>query len=541
MTLASLGVTTCYYVSAAGSDTSYDGTTETVSGSHGPWQHAPGMPNCTGNCGTLWSGTVLAGTGIILRGGDTWHEGNSSASPYTGGTWGWNNPPGPAGTSAHPIYVGVDKAWYSGGSWARPTLTWDNPTSTSQALRSCTYPSNNVIDFSGGAYFIFDNFELTGVCTTSANWNAVYVSYGSMSGAVYFYNLYIHGWTHVGFPNPNNCTQNSTCMGAFRGSVNNSPPGDTLLYDVVDGSDSDPVPMEFCYCGGWSIAYSLFNYGSQFITRDQHLFHDSAITNFVDNGHANVMESVGDDPGPSNSYAIYDSVFAHLYVNTTVYSNVCFWPYPPVGSTLYWFDNVVYDVGACEFFNVGQNGSNQGAVDIFNSTFQNNHRTDGGGNSFSCSATGNTDPYTNANIHFISSDVSSIYSSNCSGKGTDTTSLLMTNATATADGYTSSQTYAFSPTSSDSPTVGRGTNRQAAMCGALTTAAGTDPTLSNAATACQSDTTYACTYNTSNHTMSCPARVAAARPASGAWDIGAYQFSNADPPAPPSDLTAAPQ
>jgi hypothetical protein len=213
-------------------------------------------------------------------------------------------------------------------------------------------------------------------------------------------------------------------------------------------------------------------------------------------------------------------------VNTTVNSNVCFWPSPAVGSTLYWYNNLAYDVGPCELFNIGQNYSDQGTVSIFNSTFQMNHRTDGGTNSFSCSATGNVDPYTNANIHFISSDVSSIYSGNCSGKGTDTKSLLVTNAAATTAGYTGSQTFAFSPTSAGSPTVGTGANGTGTFCAALATAAATDPTLADAARACQYGTTLGCTYDASTHTMVCPVINPAARPATGAWDVGAYQYLN---------------
>ena len=158
----------------------------------------------------------------IFRGGDTWHFGNSSASPYAGGnSFGL---PGGGGTSAYPIYFGVDQSWYSGGSWARPIFTEDNPPSTSQKLSSCTFPTgSDLINFGGGKYFIVDNLELTGACTTSAYWNFTYVNYGSLSGYANFYNLYIHGWSHVGFPNPNNCTNSSTCMSAFRGGVNTLP------------------------------------------------------------------------------------------------------------------------------------------------------------------------------------------------------------------------------------------------------------------------------------------------------------------------------
>jgi hypothetical protein len=392
-----------------------------------------------------------------------------------------------------------------------------------------------MVDIIYEEFVIFDNFELTGLCESDLGGTANdhYFDYGSSQGPITLTNNYIHGWTHVAFANPQNpigsCTSSTVCLNlaAFYGSViSGGPPDDTIMYDVVDGSDSDPVAMQFCYCGFWNVAYSYFSGGSQLITRDQHLFHDSTITNFVDNGHANVMESVGDTPGPSNAYAIYNNVFDTIYVSPYLNSNVVFWPYPPVGSTLYWFNNVVYNVGPGEFFNMGQNNSDEGNFAIFNNTFQVNHRTDGGWDGISCSATGNADPFTNANNLYITSDSSSFYSSNCSGKGTDTTSLLMTNATATSGGYASSGTYAYSPTSSSSRTVGVGTNEVKSFCSALSTAASTDSTLSDAATGCLSDTRYACAYNSANHTVTCPGRTAVARPSSGNWDIGAYQFSN---------------
>ena len=177
--------------------------------------------------------------------------------------------------------------------------------------------------------------------------------------------------------------------------------------------------MEFCYCGAWRVAFSYFNNGSQFITRNQNSFHDSAILNFVDNGHANVMESVGDAPGPSNAYAIYNNIFGHLYASSATTSNVGFWPSRPVGSTEYWFNNIVYDAGPMEFFNIGLNGQNEGTIAIFNNTFQFNHRTDGGADGISCSATGNAAPYVSGNNHFMSDDVGTVggmYAGNCSGR-----------------------------------------------------------------------------------------------------------------------------
>jgi hypothetical protein len=54
VTLASLGVTNCYYVSAqAGASDSNNETTEALRGFH-----APHMPNCSGICATVQNATM---------------------------------------------------------------------------------------------------------------------------------------------------------------------------------------------------------------------------------------------------------------------------------------------------------------------------------------------------------------------------------------------------------------------------------------------------------------------------------------------------
>ena len=69
-TLASFGITNCYYISkSAGSDTNA-GTSE---GS--PWAHLPGMPSCSNVCASAVptsNNNAAPGTGFILKGGDTW-------------------------------------------------------------------------------------------------------------------------------------------------------------------------------------------------------------------------------------------------------------------------------------------------------------------------------------------------------------------------------------------------------------------------------------------------------------------------------------
>ena len=314
VTLASLGITNCYYVAANGSD-SNSGTTESA-----PWAHAPYMPNCSGNCLTVQK-AFAPGIGIIFRGGDTWHFGDGARATSTGGTLNFNansppNFPYVQGTAAHPIYYGVDQTWYSGSSWARPIFTGDNPTSTT-AVSSCAYTNldvNGMVNLLSQAYYILDNFEMTGVCMSSVNNSTMaYLQYGGISGPIWFYNLYFHGWTHTVFGNPNSpvtCTPTTVCTGphAFYGYYEGTIPStgaERIKYNIVDGSDSDPTGGNICYCGSWDVAYNYFTNATQNLVRQPHTWHDNVMEYFNDNGHANMLESVG-DVGPVT--AVYNNI-----------------------------------------------------------------------------------------------------------------------------------------------------------------------------------------------------------------------------------------
>ena len=547
VTLSSLGVNSCYYIAANGSD-SNNGLSEAA-----PWAHAPGMPNCSGNCATVagvCGSNNCTGTGFIFRGGDTWHFG-ATTNPSSGGTL--TSAGGTGGTLANPIYFGVDQSWYTGGSWVRPIWTGDNPTCgatrsncTSGSIgsyhlsqyyvASCANQigtSNIFVNIAGASHMMFDNFEMTGLCQSAPGQpggHDQYFSYGS-SGDIKYLNLYIHGWTHLRFADVNgggNCNGSNVCFNLmiFAGGHHQAP-DDVHRYEVVDGADSDPIAAMVCYCDFWDVAYGYYGNHSGVITRFQHLYHDNLYEYWYENGHGNVMESVGDASGTN---AFYNNVTRHI--NTTNDpGDPMYWPYPPPGTTLYWFNNLSYDVTNMEYFNVGQNPpetAGQGPIVAFNNTFQANAP---GGGIFSCATTYPMQLIA-ANNHYIT-EASTGFCTNPPSGSTDTTSLTMKNAIATADGYTSSENYSFSPISSSSPTVGKGTN-SAAFCEALNTAS-----LTAAASACQSDTSYSCSYNNSNHTISCPARTVNARPGNGNWDIAAYEYGNAPPPPnPPTGLAA---
>jgi len=539
-TLSALGITNCYFIAASGSD-SNAGTSEAT-----PWLHMPFTNSCSNNCSTVQNlvshnSTALAGTGFIFRGGDTWHFGNSSASPYTGSTLQMNYFNGPSGTAGHPIYYGVDPTWYSGGSWARPIFTGDNPTSTSTTLTSCPYQTppganapatNDLISIAGDSYVTFDNFELTGLCESDLNdtKDDAYVNYGSATGPV-FTNLYIHGWTHVAFSN--GCSATQVCFNIKAMAGSGGPPGDTIAYCVIDGSDSDPSAAGIFFIGFWNAYGNVFRYMGQGIYRDLHVYHDNLLEDWDSAGdgaaHSNVFESDGEYPtGPD---VVYNNIFRHICTPFQNCGTQAFWPSPPVGLTEYWFNNIAYDFqSGIEYWAVGQNTIDQGPLVLFNNIWENS-----GTGVFSCPSS-YAHPLTLVNNFYINEG--SPYAM-CTSQITETTELTLTHATATSDGYTASETYAYSPTSGSSPTVGAGTNegsQNAAYCSALL--ASSDPLVQAAGTACQSGTGYACTYNSGNHTVSCPAMTAVARPSTGKVDIGAYQFGDPAPPQPPTNVQA---
>jgi hypothetical protein len=498
--------------------------------------------------------------GFIFRGGDTWHFGNSSASPYAGvvSTCAINGTVAAGlclddinATSTNMIYYGVDPGWPSSG-WTRPILTADNPlcnastangttcVSTTDTygqpsfyVSSCPYQvgnSNNLVDVGYSKYIILDNFELTGLCqnhTGQPGGDDTYVRYGSAQAPLTFTNLYIHGASHLRFQalNGANCT-GLVCTNtfAFQGSVNNGTVGETVQNNVVDFADSDPGGQGLCFGGFYSVAYNVFRYTTQCIPNSLHLFHDNLYEYFFENGHSNMLEDTWETTGAN---AVYNNVFRHIETYVTSGGGVALWPAPPASTTDYFFNNLFYDVGSLEYVNFGGTAGNnaQGNYTYFNNTFQTNNSQP----ILRCSNYSNG-TMTDANNHFIDDGTPYLQ---C-GALTTRTSLLMSNATATKGSYTSSQTTAYSPTSSGSPTVGAGTNAYSGYCGALSTAG-----LSAAAIACQSDTTYSCTYNTTNHGVSCPSQTTNARPPSGAWDIGGWEYNSQNQPLnPPTGLTA---
>jgi hypothetical protein len=579
VTLASLGVTTCYYVSASGSD-SNDGLTEAT-----PWLHAPQMPNCSANCATVQnqSGGIPPGTGIITRGGDTWHFGTNTGA-FAGGKWDFHSGQGPNGTAAHPIYVGNDKSWFSGGSWTRPLLTGDNPLCNASLVNGTTcltaalggagivqYYVPSCITISGGndffglankQFYIIDNFEMTGLCqatTGQPQHNDTYFDFAALNGAMWFINNYEHGFTHLQFSGPNGSCS-GVCFDAAvmqGGTATPTVRGESMLLNVADFSDSDGAAMAYGYSGfGYQTAYSVIIGTSQFISARNHLFHDNLYCYFYENGHSNLMES---DPQSdwNGVNAIYNNHFCHVE-DSGATGGVGIDTSPPSTASQYFFNNVGDHIGNLNvWYALGNhNAGNEGQRFVFNNTTDKTFAQA----AYICSDVAGQAayPFTLKNEHLIDDSApmsaSCVSPTNIAAQGNctstancDSTSLGQTHAQANAnssphfDQYNASQAFVYSPVAATNSTVGAGVD-ESSLCAALATAAVSDPSLADAAAACGSDTRYACTYTTSNHTVTCPARTALARPT--VRDIGAYQSgsSSQQPPSAPTSIpfTAVP-
>jgi hypothetical protein len=505
VTLSSLGVTSCYYFSKSMGSDSNAGTTESNAQAH-----LPGMPSYTGKI------TPAAGQGFILRGGDTWTA--SDLDLY----WQWT------GRSGSPIYIGVDLNWYSGGSWTRPVFTCGGA--------SCSYTQNGnamYTDQAGIQYITVDNIEWKGLYSSTAGYPNYFSIYGSNNN---FERNYVHGWVHAsagsGTQDNSAAFAPSQCCG---GGL-----ADKFLFNVIDGADSTGGgdSLVCFYQSPSTVAYNVCKNVSNGLEGTADSVHDNWVGPinlcFVPGGcHQNAIFQFGPAASSSSPVFIYNNVVSG---NTASGGIVKFWMNGNNANTdtVYAFNNLIYNNASGNLINFGgHNAVSYGTAYFFNNTVECGTDASPGTGAGICGndggAGGGNMTINWINNHFIKGDTAAPITCgtyNC----VFTTQLTQSLASANGQGYTSGSTYAFQPTSSGGSTIGTGTSEQA-LCTRIT---GLN---SAAGSACQSDTGYACTYNTSGHTVSCPSRAVVARPSSTAWAVGAYQSSHPGPQ-PPTAVTA---
>jgi hypothetical protein len=491
------GISSCYYISSAnGSDSAYDGTSETVSGTHGPFAHLPGMANCTSNCAAV---APAAGEGFVLRGGDSW----TSGSFQLNWTWGGSS-------ASSQIYIGVDPSWYNsscGSSWCRPI--WNLSGS----------PTTNVWVASGSvSYWWLDNVEIKGMCNSA---NGVYALGAANIRAS---QLYFHGWTHCG---------SSNNVGFF----SQGGAGAVADHNVIDGSDSSKNTFNAFY-SYWSIVkYNFIQYVVSGLIGTSDEVHDNWIQNTVtsaDGDHCNGFFMFGPE---SHSYQLlYNNVVG---MGTGCPGGVQTWMDgngSPVATNVgYFFGNVIYNTSGGNLVNIGNHGAgNYGTYYVFNNTVDGTNGGCGGtlpsGTVFSIYDQNNY--YIACSYLPLSPPGGTVIGPCNNGSGTGCNDIVQTLAAANAQGYSSSESAPYSPIPSCTPstcvTLQTGGNLTSAVCSRLSSL-NTD-----AYNACQAGGTAGVIYNSTTHTVTNPNATANAR--ASAWNLGVYQYGN--PPNPPTSLAA---
>lgn len=505
VTLASKGVTSCFFISKALGSDANAGTTEAS-----PFQHVPGMHSWTGS-GTICNSHACDGVGFILRGGDSWTNADMEL-----GWWGtsfanWS------GSSGAPVYIGVDLSWFSGGSWTRPIFTCGGSICSETANGDGFYK-----DTSSTQWVELDDIEFTGLhqdATHSEGYVKIFGNHTNVTRA------YFHGWDHIGCgagcPDQETAFSPSTCCG---GGID-----DNIYLFVIDGADTSGADMLNAITGTPNIvAYGYINDVSNGVEGAQNQVHDvwfsGMVPSFSTGAHQNAIQQTSLSSGTNGFF--YNNVI------TTVQSGgiTKLWLGQNgscgAGCTTYAFDNVLFNNSAGNDVNPAQLAGNAGTFYYFSNTFECGSVSGGVGDCMAGSGLPTTQTVNWIDNHCIATSCVNV-SGNANFTLNLTTNLTQSIATASGQGYTEGSTYAFAPTSGAGGTVGTGANKQTLVA----TITALDAT---AGAAAGKDTGYSCSYSSSVHTVSCPQRAPLARPSVAAWDIGAYQFSGASQASPSS-------
>ena len=329
--------------------------------------------------------------------------------------------------------------------------------------------------------------------------------------------LYIHGWSHGG----SGTVENPCGVVGDTADPNNN--ANTILeYSVISGADTSKDSCSLVFGSPPYVAYNVLEYGSSAMVIDGTVsVHDNIVQNVVTSFDPSAHEN-GLEINYSKNVTVYNNIFRHIGSGS-----LTVWLAPDSGSTAYFFNNVVYDTDVTNVLDLAASLSGSTGTDVlWNNTVE--CGPDSNPNAV-CAANINSAVHavTLQNNHFIT-NAGSYWSSN-GPKPTLANNVLQTLAQANAQGYSSSEQYAFSPTSAYPTDVTPG---QGSSGSSLCSAAGVS--------ACNSDTTYGVSYNTTNHTVSSPGR------SSKTWnstpDVGAYSYGGqSQGPGTPVNLKGAAQ
>lgn len=483
-----------------------------------PWAHAPGMKNWTGTY------TPVAGDRFIFYGGDSW----TVASFQWQISW--------SGTSSQPIYFGVDSTWFNAGvcgaTWCRPIFDFQNTivsagcggSTCAGVIVNANYVTVDSIEFL--------HFEMANATVrTQYRSDIIRGNESSTQTGDIIENCYFKDWGMEGTVT----SSNSADTGG--GGVENGFWGATALTfqgNVIDDQNGACGSTSPCYTGagvnnGYRTLFNVCRYTNNCF-KVQGLFqgnliHDMEISTDFGNG--------GSDPG-NHENPIYGEgpgyFIGSVMYNIPAGATSQFFPTGVSNPVIYTADNVFDLTGSYSQCFVDRYGTASGTVAYYhyNDTCKNANNT-----TYAVRAThdnGCIASITIVNLHSINDPWSGSSApvtvtqtggpdivpfvnvdSGCSTAISITTSVPQSTASANAQGYALAN--GWQPTSGTNATVGKGTNETALCTGLL-------------APLCQA-------LNYANLTLP-----GTTRPASGAWDAGAYQFGVPvlHPAIPPTNL-----
>ena len=168
------GFAATYYIDFVGGNNANNGTSTST-----PWKVQPFMRGWNG------SYTHAPGDRFIFKGGVTWPNGCF--------TMNLGSAPGRGGNASNYDYYGVDKTWYTGGSWTHPHFDAQGADLNGNGFNVMVTTSQAHT----ASYVIFDNIDFTGLYwagTKSPN-TVTYLSIGS-STYITIQNCKFRNWSH---------------------------------------------------------------------------------------------------------------------------------------------------------------------------------------------------------------------------------------------------------------------------------------------------------------------------------------------------------
>jgi hypothetical protein len=536
------GVNSFYFIDYAGGSDNNSGASETA-----PFQHIPCGANAAGNAAAACTSTP--GTGWIFKGGVTvdFHS------------WPANVPFG--GTSAAPTYIGPDPGWFTGGSWSRPIFNGGGSTGYDSSAAGLIGDRAHTTN-----WVVIDNIEFTGLywSSSSGNGNSNYYAYCYVCNNAYagdanweVKNIYAHNWTNIGA----GAYDPAGYQALISLPADGTPGKQSSLHDsVVDGSDSQ---QNCCMASGAAIQYNNYYsylvdnpYNDGLTTNGLVILHDNYSTLSVNSSggvHENCFHLFASNgTGIGGTAIIYNNFddcrnvgtnaepMAFELIGATVYAfnNVIAagnpagisnssWSSTSAGTTIFEFNNTIqaYDARSVAASSCYTSGYKNVAMFADNFCITNNNNGP---------SVGTFGPFTGNN-----SFPSPTFTLTCSGGAQSNLGMSQICAPVGTGNGTGNlnftETYPFAPMDATAAaTVGTGQSN-ASYCAAVSAINAT------AGNACLSDTTLGVSYISATHTVSWPSRSPVARPSSGAWTNGAYQYANGQAPTPPTGLAAAVQ